>query len=85
MKGVAGRKCTLIMPLKVAATSVKFAIPPPTRRAFLQPSGFAVALHMTIGADQCPIASRCLHPHLSMVGWYAYLTHRHGWFRPIVW
>lgn len=31
------------MPLNVAATSVKFAIPPPMRSARLRPSGFAVA------------------------------------------
>lgn len=33
------------MPLKVAATSVKFAIPPPISRALLRPSGSAVAYY----------------------------------------
>lgn len=33
----------LMMPLNVVATSVKLAIPPPTTRALLRPSGFAVA------------------------------------------
>lgn len=32
-----------IIPLKVAATSVKLAIPPPIRRALFRPSGSAVA------------------------------------------
>lgn len=32
-----------IMPLNVAATSVKLAIPPPITRALLRPSGSAVA------------------------------------------
>lgn len=32
-----------IIPLKVAATSVKLAIPPPMRRALLRPSGSAAA------------------------------------------
>lgn len=32
-----------MIPLNVAATSVKLAIPPPIKRALLWPSGFAVA------------------------------------------
>ena len=32
-----------MIPLKVAATSVKFAMPPPTTSALKRPSGFAVA------------------------------------------
>lgn len=32
-----------MMPLKVAATSVKLAMPPPITRALFWPSGFAVA------------------------------------------
>jgi hypothetical protein len=32
-----------MIPLKVAATSVKLAMPPPMRRALLRPSGSAVA------------------------------------------
>jgi hypothetical protein len=34
-----------IMPLKVAATSVKFAIPPPIRSALFRPSGSAVTTY----------------------------------------
>ena len=36
---------TWMMPLKVRATSVKLAMPPPTNSARVRPSGFAVALH----------------------------------------
>lgn len=32
-----------IIPLNVAATSVKLAMPPPTTRALFRPSGLAVA------------------------------------------
>lgn len=37
-----------MMPLNVVATSVKLAIPPPTTRALLRPSGLAVAHYQKI-------------------------------------
>lgn len=46
----------LIIPLNVAATSVKLAIPPPIRRALLRPSGVAVA-HYNIGELNCQLAN----------------------------
>nr|GMD09339.1 hypothetical protein RF11_02490 [Ipomoea batatas] len=39
-----------IIPLKVAATSVKLAMPPPIMRALLRPSGSAVAQSRTTRA-----------------------------------
>lgn len=44
-----------IMPLNVAATSVKLAIPPPITRALLRPSGFAVA--------HCSRKHDCINPY----------------------
>lgn len=53
------------MPLNVAATSVKLAIPPPITRALLRPSGSAVAHCKTI---MCLVAQqrRCLIKHLKI-------------------